>query len=99
MTDKLDIIKVWIEKADHDLGTAQVTYLHIPKFRDTFAFHYQQAVEKYLKAYVLFIDISFIRIHNLTYLLGLIEQKESVSNEIYDKAAELEDFAVEIRYP
>ncbi len=26
MSEKLDIVKQWIEKADHDLGTGQVTY-------------------------------------------------------------------------
>lgn len=38
-------IPKWIEKADHDLGTAQVTYLYIPKYRDIIAFHCQQALE------------------------------------------------------
>lgn len=27
MSEKIDVVKQWIEKADHDLGTAQVTYL------------------------------------------------------------------------
>ena len=45
MSEKIDIVRQWIEKADHDLGTAQVTYLYIPKYRDTIAFHCQQAVE------------------------------------------------------
>lgn len=49
MTKKIDIVKSWIEKGDHDLGTAQVTFLYIPRYRDTIAFHCQQAVEKYLK--------------------------------------------------
>ncbi len=31
--------------------------------------------------------------------MGLISKKEIVANEIYDNAAELEDFAIEIRYP
>jgi hypothetical protein len=30
MNEKIDNIRLWIEKADHDLGTAQLTYLHIP---------------------------------------------------------------------
>jgi len=99
MSEKLRIVRLWIEKADHDLGTAQITYLHIPKYRDTIAFHCQQAVEKYLKSYLLFLEVPFKRTHNLTFLLGLISEKENVTNKEYDKAAELEDFAVEIRYP
>lgn len=99
MNEKLNTIQLWIEKADHDLGTAQITYLHIPKFRDTIAFHCQQAVEKYLKSYLLFLDIPFTRTHDLTYLLGLISKTENISDETYEKAAELEDYAAEIRYP
>ena len=99
MSEKIDIIKQWIEKADHDLGTGQVTYLYLPQYRDTIAFHCQQAAEKYLKGFLLFLDIPFKRQHSLNYLLGLISQKIQISNELYDNASELEDFAVEIRYP
>jgi len=99
MSEKIDIVKQWIEKADHDLGTAQVTYLYLPKYRDTIAFHCQQAAEKYLKGFLLFLDIPFSRQHSLNYLLGLLSQRIDVSNEIFDLASELEDFAVNIRYP
>ncbi len=99
MTEKIDIVKSWVEKGDHDLGTAQVTFLYIPRFRDTIAFHCQQSVEKYLKAYLFFNDTAFKRTHNLSYLLSLVSQFDSVSDDFYDKAAELEDFSVEIRYP
>jgi len=99
MNGKIETIKAWIEKGDHDLGTAQITYLHIPKYRDTIAFHCQQAGEKYLKSYLIFLEIPFRRTHDLTFILGLISQKDTVTKETYDKAAELENFAVEIRYP
>jgi HEPN domain-containing protein len=99
MSEKIDIVKLWIEKADHDLGTGQLTYLYLPQYRDTIAFHCQQASEKYLKGLLLFFDITFKRQHSLNYLLGLLSQKIEISNELYDNASELEDFAVEIRYP
>jgi len=99
MNDKIDLIKLWIEKADHDLGTAEITWLHIPQYKDTISFHCQQAVEKYLKAYLIFLDFPFKKVHDLTYLLGLIGQKETITNDLYDKAAELEESSVQIRYP
>lgn len=99
MNEIIEVVKQWIEKGDHDLGTAQVTYLYIPKFRDTIAFHCQQAAEKYLKAYLLFLGVPFQRKHSLNYLLGLISTRTAVGDEIYDNASILEDFAVEIRYP
>jgi hypothetical protein len=46
MNEKTETIKKWFEKADHDLGTAQLTFLHIPEYRDAISFHCQQAVEK-----------------------------------------------------
>ena len=99
MSEKIDVVKQWIEKADHDLGTAQVTYLYLPKYRDTIAFHCQQAAEKYLKGFLLYLDISFSRQHSLNYLLGLLSQKIEIPDELFDNASELEDFAVDIRYP
>jgi HEPN domain-containing protein len=99
MNDKINMVKLWIEKADHDLGTAELTFRHIPKYRDTIAFHCQQAVEKYLKSYFIFIDLPVIKTHDLIVLLGLIANSESVSDALFDKAAELQDYSVEIRYP
>ncbi|MBE0639992.1 MAG: HEPN domain-containing protein [Bacteroidales bacterium] len=99
MNDNLKIIKLWIEKADHDLGTAELTQKHIPVFRDTIAFHCQQAVEKYCKAYLIFNNIQPKRTHDLVLLLGMISTFESVSDDLFDLIAELQDYAVEVRYP
>ena len=44
-------------------------------------------------------EIPFKRTHDLIFILGLISQKNNVTKETYDKAAELKNFAVEIRYP
>ena len=59
MNERIEIVRIWIEKGDHDLGTGQLTFHYIPKFRDTIAFHCQQAVEKYLKGYMYFRSIPF----------------------------------------
>ena len=99
MSEKTELIKRWIEKGDHDFGTAQLTFHHIPNYYDTISFHCQQAVEKYLKAYLLFLEVPFIRTHNLNYLLSLISQKIEINTDLYNMSAELEDFSVEIRYP
>jgi HEPN domain-containing protein len=99
MNAKINVVKDWIEKGDHDLGTAEVTYLFIPKFRDTTAFHCQQSVEKYLKAYLIFLEIPFKRVHSLNYLLSLINEKIEIEENIFEIASNLEDYAVEIRYP
>ena len=84
MKGKVDEIKQWIIKRDHDLGTAKVTYLHIPEYLDTVTFHCQQAVEKYLKAYLIFQSVRFKLSHNLIYLLDLISQYVSDFENYYD---------------
>lgn len=99
MNEQVNEIKQWVIKGDHDLGTAKITYLHIPEYLDTVTFHCQQAVEKYLKAYLIFQSTTFRFSHDLVYLLDLITQNDSDFEEYYDTVSELQGYAVEIRYP
>ncbi len=99
MNEKQNEIAEWIIKADHDLGTAIVTYLHIPEFKDTITFHCQQSVEKCLKAYLIYWGISFKLTHDLIYLLELIHTKDISINVYFERIVKLQNYAVEIRYP
>jgi len=99
MKERIDEIKEWISKADHDLGTAKITYLYIPEYLDTVTFHCQQAVEKYLKSYLIFLSTTFKFTHDLIYLLELISQSDDRIESFYDKVSELQGYAVEVRYP
>ena len=97
--NKKQIIKEWIDKADEDFGTAKIIYLQMPDYKDTICFHCQQAVEKYLKAYLIQKDIEFQRTHDLKMLLDLISDVVEIESEWYIKAAKLQFYAVNIRYP
>jgi HEPN domain-containing protein len=99
MKQKSELIKDWIQKAEHDLGMAALALENKPEYTDSICFHCQQAAEKYLKAYLVFLDVEFEKKHNLGYLLDLINEKEHVSTEMYDMLEKLDDYAVEIRYP
>ena len=99
MSEKDELINEWIDKADHDLGSAKLIFLHIPKYFDTIAFHCQQAVEKYLKAVLVFYDIDFQKTHNLVYLLDLLSRQIEIDELTYDNAILLNGFSVQIRYP
>lgn len=99
MDKKQQIINEWIKKAEHDLGMAKLAIEHQPEFRDSICFHCQQSAEKYLKAYLVYVDIIFKKTHSLDYLLDLISGQESVSDELYSTAEILEDYGVEVRYP
>ena len=99
MRGQAEEIKQWIIKGDHDLGTAKITYMHIPEYLDTVTFHCQQAVEKQLKAYLIFQSTTFRFSHDLIYLLDLITQKDSDFDSYYDTISELQGYAIEIRQP
>jgi HEPN domain-containing protein len=94
-----DLVKEWVEKADHDLGTAKLIFKHIPEYKDTICFHCQQAIEKYLKAYLIFLDIKFKFLHDLIYLLDLVKQKDVFPDNFERMALQVQSFSVEIRYP
>ncbi len=99
MDKKKQIIEDWIKKAEHDLGMAKLAIEHQPDFRDSICFHCQQAAEKYLKAYLVYLDIVFKKTHSLGYLIDLISEQESVSEGLYLTAEILENYGVEVRYP
>lgn len=99
MSEQIDLIKRWIQKGDHDLGTAKITFLHIPEYLDTVTYHCQQAVEKYLKSYLIFLSTNFRFTHDLIYLIELISRTDPDCERYYDPVSELQSYAVEVRYP
>ena len=99
MTNNNKYIARWIKIADHDLGTAKIIYLHLPEYKEMICFHCQQAVEKYLKGFLTYLEIDFKKKHSLEYLLNLISIKDEFSEEWYEIASKIENYAIEIRYP
>jgi HEPN domain-containing protein len=99
MNEQIEEIKEWLEKADRDLGSAKIIFLHLPDYFDTIAFHCQQAVEKYIKAVLVFYKIEFQRSHDLVYLLEALSRKVEIDENTYRKAFTLNNFSVQIRYP
>lgn len=99
MDKKSELIRGWIHKAEHDLAMAELALKYKPELRAPICFHCQQAVEKTLKAYLVYLDIPFKKTHSLTYLLDLISDNEDIGDKLYSYAEILEGYAVEIRYP
>jgi len=92
-------VRAWVEKADHDLGSAKIIYKFTPDYYDTIAFHCQQAVEKYLKATLLFYEIEFKKTHDLIYLCNLLPDSIQIPDELKDGLNKLSGFGVEVRSP
>ncbi|GAH19992.1 unnamed protein product [marine sediment metagenome] len=99
MDKRNELIKEWIHKADHDIGMAKLAIEHKAEYTDLICFHCQQAVEKYLKAYLVHLNIVFRKTHSLSYLLDLINEMDKISDQMYSMVEVLESYAVEMRYP
>ena len=95
----IEITRLWLEKAEHDLINAKHTLTLLENCPyDTICFHAQQCVEKSIKALLVFIEVDFKRIHDLTELLVLLP--EEMQNKIsMMELSILNDYAVDVRYP
>jgi len=63
-----DNYKDWFKKADEDLAAAKLLFKD-GSFTDTVGYHLHQAIEKYLKGFLLFHSRSYPITHNLIILL------------------------------
>jgi hypothetical protein len=62
---RLDEVRAWVQKAQNDLLSARILLEHKPPILDTAAFHCQQAVEKGLKAFLVWKEVPFEKVHSL----------------------------------
>ena len=96
--DQNDYLRNWIFRANEDIAVIDKLFESGPElFASSICFHAQQAVEKFLKAYLVFHGIDFPKTHDLDFLL--LECKK-VNNKVFDiDLGSLTDFGVSIRYP
>ena len=64
---------------------------------EAICFHSQQAVEKFIKAFLITKNVDFERTHNLEFLLEMCINQDGEFREI--ELGNLSFYAVEIRYP
>jgi len=98
MDDK-NILK-WFQFADNDLDTAEILLLNRPQHYEIICYHCQQAVEKYLKGYLLFQGVEFPpKIHNLITLCELCSNYNDRFDSIQNECGILTIYGVQPRYP
>lgn len=90
-------IAAWLQKADHDLISAQRMLEIEPRILDTACFHCQQAIEKHLKAYLTYNGVAIERTHNIVFLLSKCAEFDDVFTNIDPKNIDV--YAVQARYP
>ena len=90
--------KRWLEKAERD--TIAAKKLLEAGIYDYSLFHSQQAIEKFLKAFLTYHNKPFRKTHDVTLLLKLcIDVDESFKELLEAEVDRLYPRAVEVRYP
>lgn len=92
------IVKEWIEKADSDFQFAERNLVE-NGFYEQICFHFQQAAEKFLKAYIVANELEFKKVHDLGELVQICQRKNSGFKFLEKEAKFLTDFYLEPRYP
>jgi HEPN domain-containing protein len=89
--------KVWLKRARSSLALSKTKPDDEIIFEDL-CYQAQQAVEKALKAFLVFFDIDPVRTHNLVNLTKELSKHIAIPVEINDVVM-LNDYAVQTRYP
>lgn len=92
-----EITKDWLKVASDDIAVARII-INQESLTQIVAFHCQQAIEKYLKAIIEERTGNVPKVHNLSFLLGLVEEyiQISIDEEIVES---LDSLYIEGRYP
>ncbi len=99
MSDRIDLAKSWFQIADEDILTAvQLMRYEDPVLRSV-CFHCQQAVEKYIKGLIIFLDGDFSYTHDISRLLEELKGYERELSLDDIDPDQLTTYAVESRYP
>ena len=95
----IDDVKEWIEIADNDFNSAILLNEAVRKHHEIICYHCSQAVEKYLKGYLIYMDIEPKKTHDLVFLYNACKEKDNEFQSIKTICEFLNRFANDIRYP
>jgi len=96
--EKSEYIKNWFFRANEDIAVINnLVKSDAAYYTSTICFHSHQAVEKFLKAFLVYHDVDFPKTHDLDFLLLECQKINKTAFEIDLKS--LTDFGVAVRYP
>jgi HEPN domain-containing protein len=98
MVDR-SIVEEWLAKAKEDFEFARVNLEEKKSFYAQICFHFQQAAEKYLKAYIVARELEFRKVHELTLLRKICMGEDPSFEQIKHACEFLNTFYVDTRYP
>ena len=92
-------VAAWLQKADHDLETAERALHAGSPITDTAAYHCHQAAEKALKAFLASRSKPLVKTHDLMDLLTRCADADVRFADWADRISELSGFGTVLRYP
>ena len=93
-----EYLRNWLFRAKEDIAVIDSLFKSDPVlYASTICFHAQQAVEKFLKAFLVYNNIDFPRTHDIDFLLLECQKIDKKSFDL--DLGSLSEFGVSIRYP
>jgi HEPN domain-containing protein len=80
-----EIVQNWIIKATHDYKIAMSELKTEDPAFDMICYHFQQCVEKYLKAWLVMQNVEIRKTHNINIILEQCRLKDASFSELVDK--------------
>ena len=96
---KRELVRSWLAKAQRDLASARALAAADPPLLDTAVYHCQQAAEKAIKAFLVFCDCEFGRVHDLEALVIAAAPFAAAFWDWADAARRLTPYVRIYRYP
>ena len=97
--DSMEFTREWFAKGIRDLEAARSLVQFKPELPDIAAFHFQQACEMVLKAFLVEKNEPFERIHDLGAICDLCQKFDAAFAVLREDLASLNQYAVKLRYP
>ena len=95
-----DDVKAWVQKAEDDLMTAKALLKFKKPVPWIICFHAQQAVEKFLKAFLVYNNVPIPKVHDIKQLILMCSRIDTEFKELLKIGIDrLTEYAVEARYP
>ena len=92
-------VREWLRMADNDFDSALLLNESVRRHYEIICYHCAQAVEKYLKGFLIFNDILPLKTHNLARLNIDCTELDASFILVNDECDILNRFATDIRYP
>lgn len=87
------------KKAYEDFEYAKVSLNEEIEFYSLICFHFHQAAEKYLKAFIVAKELNFKKTHDLKELVRICAGFDKEFDQLSDLVSELNPYYIETRYP